>query len=52
MNYTSKGTGKAGYGLFGIINIIRKLYALCWSVAHIARHLGISQDEVRKHLKK
>lgn len=37
-------------GLFSPLNIAKKLFSLCWSVARIARHLKIPQSEVRELL--
>lgn len=39
-------------GLFSPANIAKKLYNLCWSIARIARHLSISQEDVKELLKK
>lgn len=32
------------------VNIAKKLYALRWSAAHIARYLNVTQEEVREML--
>jgi hypothetical protein len=52
--YQSDGDLKVGVDedVFSLGNVIQKLFSLCWSIAHIANHLHISQDEVREKLKK